>query len=41
MRSMMSERDVPRVLIAPTGFGKTTLAVEYADEIFGFRSTHS
>lgn len=40
MRSMISERDVPRVLIAPTGFGKTTLAVEYADEIFGFRSTH-
>lgn len=34
---MIQKRDVARFLIAPTGFGKTTLAAEYAESIFGFQ----
>lgn len=33
----MRKRDVPRFLIAPSGFGKTSLAAEYAESIFSFR----
>lgn len=36
MKKMMEERQVARFLVAPAGFGKTALAVEYADSIFGF-----
>ena len=34
---MIQKRDVVRFLIAPTGFGKTALAAEYAESIFGFQ----
>lgn len=37
MKKLMSERGVARFLVAPAGFGKTSLALEYADSIFGFR----
>lgn len=38
MKKMMEERQVARFLVAPRGFGKTSLAVEYADSIFGFHN---
>lgn len=31
---MLSNRNVPRILSAPGGFGKTTLAMEYARQVF-------
>ncbi|WP_417142828.1 AfsR/SARP family transcriptional regulator [Raoultibacter massiliensis] len=34
---MIQNRDVVRFLVAPSGFGKTALALEYAESIFGFR----
>lgn len=34
---MIQKRDVVRFLIAPSGFGKTALALEYAESIFGFQ----
>ncbi len=34
---MIKRRDVARFLIAPSGFGKTALALTYAEAIFGFR----
>lgn len=37
MKKLMEERRVARFLVAPAGFGKTSLAAEYADAIFGFR----
>lgn len=40
MAKLMGERDVARFLVAPTGFGKTTLALEYAESIFGFRNVY-
>ncbi len=36
MKRMMEERHVVRILTAPQGFGKTALAAEYAESIFGF-----
>lgn len=38
MKKMMGERQVARFLVAPTGFGKSTLALEYADSIFGLHN---
>lgn len=40
MAKLMGERGVARFLVAPTGFGKTTLALEYAESIFGFRNVY-
>lgn len=34
----MAERGVARFLIAPAGYGKSTLALEYAESIFSFRN---
>ena len=33
---LLRERHVARFLVAPDGFGKTTLACEYADTVFSF-----
>lgn len=33
---LMRERHVPRFLVAPTGFGKTAIALEYAETVFRF-----
>ena len=33
---LMRERHVPRFLVAPTGFGKTAVALEYAETVFRF-----
>lgn len=33
---LMRERHVPRFLVAPTGFGKTAIALEYAETVFSF-----
>lgn len=38
LSSMMKKRDVARFLIAPSGFGKTALASEYAESIFEFQN---
>ncbi|VEG99786.1 DNA-binding transcriptional activator of the SARP family [Slackia heliotrinireducens] len=38
-KKMLQERGVPRILVAPTGFGKTSLVAEYAQDIFEFRNT--
>lgn len=35
----MRERSVARFLVAPDGFGKSEIALEYADLIFSFRNT--
>lgn len=35
---MMQKRDAVRFLIAPSGFGKTALAAEYAESIFAFQN---
>lgn len=35
MQKMMAERGVARFLIAPAGFGKSSLALQYAEEIIG------
>ena len=36
---MLRERSVARFLVAPEGFGKTQLALEYASVVFSFEST--
>ncbi len=33
---LMAERDVARFIIAPAGYGKTSVALEYAETVFGF-----
>lgn len=33
---LMAERDVARFIIAPSGYGKTSVALEYAETVFGF-----
>ena len=33
---MLKERQVPRFLIAPEGYGKTAVALEYAETLFGY-----
>lgn len=33
---MMLDRTVARFIVAPQGFGKTSLVCEYAESIFGF-----
>lgn len=35
---MMADRSVARFIVAPQGFGKTSLVCEYADSIFGFEN---
>lgn len=40
MKRLMAERGVARFLVAASGFGKTSLALEYAESIFGFRNTY-
>ncbi len=35
MQKLMGERGVARFLVAPTGFGKSSLALQYAEEIMG------
>ena len=37
---LVSERSVARFVIAPSGFGKTSLGLAYASSIFGFRGVH-
>lgn len=37
MMALMRERNVARFVVAPAGFGKTTLLLEYAESIFSFR----
>lgn len=39
VQKMMSERDVARFLIAPQGYGKTMLALEYASMVSHFENT--
>ncbi len=36
MMALMRERTVARFVVAPAGFGKTTLLLEYAESIFSF-----
>lgn len=36
---LLRSRDVARFLVAPTGFGKSTVAAEYAQVVFSFRRT--
>lgn len=36
---LLRSRDVARFLVAPTGFGKSTVAAEYAQVVFSFRQT--
>ncbi len=33
---LMGERDVARFIVAPSGYGKTSVALEYAEAVFGF-----
>lgn len=40
MKKMMGERQVARFLVAPTGYGKSTLLLEYADSIFGLHNVY-
>lgn len=40
MKKMMGERQVARFLVAPTGYGKSSLALEYADSIFGLHNVY-
>lgn len=35
--TLLKDRHVPRFLVAPTGFGKSTIAFEYAEIIFAFK----
>lgn len=39
VQRMMSERDVARFLVAPQGYGKTMLALEYASVVSNFANT--
>lgn len=34
------QRDVPRVIVAPPTFGKSHVALDYAQTVFGFESVH-
>lgn len=34
---LLRERQVARFIVAPAGFGKTALALEYAETVFGYR----
>ncbi|MCI8469768.1 MAG: SARP family transcriptional regulator [Eggerthellaceae bacterium] len=34
---LLRSRHVPRFIVAPDGFGKTAVAAEYAETVFGFR----
>lgn len=34
---LLADRGAPRFLVAPDGYGKTSLACEYAEVVFGFR----
>ena len=36
MTQMLKERGVARFIVAPTGYGKTSLALEYAETMFGW-----
>lgn len=36
---LLSDRSVARFIVAPTGFGKSCLAAEYAEVVFAFRHT--
>lgn len=36
MKRLISERHVPRFMVAPAGFGKTSLAAAYAEDVFGW-----
>ena len=36
IKKMMLDRTVARFIVAPQGFGKTSLVCEYAESIFGF-----
>ena len=40
VKSLVCERLVARFIIAPSGFGKTSLALEYAGSIFSFLGVH-
>ncbi len=33
---LLAERDVARFIVAPSGYGKTSVALEYAETVFGF-----
>lgn len=33
---LLRERNVARFMVAPSGFGKSTLALEYAETVFAF-----
>ena len=37
---LIKERGVARFIVAPFGYGKTSLALEYADTIFGFEGVY-
>jgi DNA-binding SARP family transcriptional activator len=39
VRTLLASRTVERRIVAPTGFGKTSVAAEYAQTVFGFRDT--
>ena len=36
MAKLLRERNVARFMVAPAGFGKSTLALEYAETVFAF-----
>lgn len=38
LKKMMANRGIARFVVAPQGFGKTSLVCEYADAIFGFEN---
>ena len=40
MTCLMAERGVARFLVAPAGYGKSMLALEYAESIFEFRNVY-
>ncbi len=40
MKKLLSNRDVARFLVAPSGFGKTCIAYEYAKEMYNFYDTY-
>ena len=40
VKRLVAERDVARFVVAPSGFGKTSLGLEYAASMFSFRGVH-
>lgn len=40
IKKMMSDRGVARFIVAPNGFGKTSLACEYAESMFDFENVY-